>query len=332
MHQINMKKIVAILLLGLSNLVFCQSPVIEIEYDVDLTDPFTGLKNSNPYMKIDWQFNVKYDSANVKIWRKFSDDYYEERIIDKNKEEVLLLKSEAKNKYTFYTSPNTMLNMDMSSNYGDTSIIITGERKNILGYDCYKVVMDFGGQASAILWVTDSLKTGIILPETPLTMEVTALEYRFEGPTRISEFKAKYVNRITEIINSTSIPDEYLLIVPVSRFDLNDQTEDELSVFDFVQYPEYPQGTAQLHFDIRALCSLSKKNKDDLFDFNMAFISFTVKKDGALDNIRVEGISNEKEMQKVLKFLSMSTFTPGMIKGEMVNSSVQFSVSLNKVP
>jgi hypothetical protein len=325
-----MKKIVTILLLGLSNLVFCQSEVIEIEYEVDLTDPLTGLKNSNPYMEIDWQFNVKYDSANVKIWRKFSDDFYEERIIDKNKEEVLLLKCEAKNKYAFYTSTYTMLNMDMSSNYGDTSITLTGERKNILGYDCYKVVMDFGGQANAIIWVTDSLKTGIILPETPLTMEVTALEYRLEDPSQITEFKAKYVKRIAETIDNTSIPDEFLLIVPISVFDLNDQTEDDLSEFDFVQYPKYPNGKAQLHLDIRKLCSLSKKNNDDLFDFNMAFISFTVKKNGALDNIRIEGISNEEEMKKVLKFLSMSSFTPGIVKEEMVNSSVQISVSLDE--
>jgi hypothetical protein len=329
-HNIDMKKIIAILLLGLSNIAFCQSDVIEIEYDVDLTDPLTGLKNSNPYMKIDWQFNVKFDSANVKIWRKFNDDFYETRIINKNNKEVLLLKSESKNKYTFYSSTSTMLNMDMSSNYGDTSITITDEHKNILGYDCYKVEMDFGGQANAILWVTDSLKTGIILPETPLTMEVTALEYRLEDPSQISEFKAKSVKHITETINNTSIPDEYLLIVPVSVFDLNDQIVDDLSEFDFVQYPKYPNGKAQLHFDIRKLCSLTKKNKDDLFDFNMAFISFTVKKDGTLDNIRIEGISDEKQKQKVLKFLSMSTFIPGNVKGENVNSSVQFSVSLNE--
>ena len=325
-----MKKIITILLLGLSNIAFCQSEVIEIEYEVDLTDPLTGLKNSNPYMEIDWQFNVKFDSANVKIWRKFADDFYETRIINKNNKEVLLLKSESKNKYTFYVSKSTMLNMDMSSNYGDTSITITDEHKNILGYDCYKVEMDFGGQANAILWVTDSLKTGIILPETPLTMEVTALEYRLEDPSQISEFKAKSVKHITETINNTSIPDEYLLIVPVSVFNLNDQIVDDLSEFDFVQYPKYPNGKTQLHFDIRKLCSLTKKNKDDLFDFNMAFISFTVKKDGVLDNIRIEGISDEKEMQKVLKFLSMSTFIPGNVKGENVNSSVQFSVSLNE--
>lgn len=325
-----MKKIITILLLGLSNIAFCQSDVIEIEYDVDLTDPLTGIKNSNPYMKIDWQFNVKFDTANVKIWRKFTDDFYETRIINKNNKEVLLLKSEAKNKYTFYSSTSAMLNMDMSSNYGDTSITITDEHKNILGYDCYKVEMDFGGQANAILWVTDSLKTGIILPETPLTMEVTALEYRLENPTQISEFKAKSVKHVTETINNTSIPDEYLLIVPVSVFDLNDQLVDDLSEFDFVQYPKYPNGKTQLHFDFRKLCSLTKKNKDDLFDFNMAFISFTVTKDGTLDNIRIEGISDEKEMHKVLKFMSMSTFIPGNLKGENVNSFVQFSVSLNE--
>ncbi len=329
-HKIDMKKIFTILLLGLSNIIFCQSEVIEIEYEVDLTDPLTGLKKSNPYMTIDWQFNVKYDSANVKIWRKFADDFYETRIINKNNKEVLLLKSESKNKYTFYVSTSTMLNMDMSSNNGDTSITITDEHKNILGYDCYKVEMDFGGQANAILWITDSLTTGVIIPETPLSLEAIALEYRFEDPSQISEFKAKSVNHISETINNTSIPDEYLLIVPVSVFDLNDQTLDDLSEFNFIQYPKYPNGKAQLHFDIRELCSLPKKNKDDLFDFNMAFISFTVKKDGVLDNIQIEGISNEKEMQKVLKFLSMSTFTPGMVKGEMVNSSVQFSVSLSE--
>ncbi len=325
-----MKKIFTILLLGLSNIVFCQSEVIEIEYKVDLIDPFTGLKNSNPYMNVDWQFNVKYDSSNVNIYRKFADDFYETRIINKNKKEVLLLKSESKNKYTFYVSTSTMLNMDMSSNYGDTSITITDEHKNILGYDCYKVEMDFGSQANAILWVTDSLKSGVILPGTPLTLEATALEYRFEDPSQISEFKATAVKRIAETINNTSIPDEYLLIVPVSVFDLNDQTVDDLSEFDFVHYPKYPTGKAQLHLDIRELCSLTKKNKDDLFDFNMAFISCTVKKDGTLENIRIEGISDEKEMQKVLKFLSMSTFTPGIVKGEMVNSSVQFSVSLSE--
>lgn len=325
-----MKKLITLFLLGLSTIAFCQSEVIEIEYEVDLTDPLTGLKNSNPYMKIDWQFNVKYDSANVKIYRKFTDDFYETRIINKNNKEVLLLKSESKNKYTFYVSTSTMLNMDMSSNYGDTSITITDEHKNILGYDCYKVEMDFGGQVNAILWVTDSLKTGVILPETPLTLEVTALEYRLEDPTQISEFKAKSVKHISETINNTSIPDEYLLIVPVSVFDLNDQAEDDFSEFDFVQYPKYPNGKAQLHFDIRELCSLSKKSEDNLFDFNMAFISFTVKKDGTLDNFRIEGISDEKEMQKVLKFLSMSTFIPGNVKGENVNSSVQFSVSLNE--
>src|SRR5690554_6136274 len=120
-HKTDMKIIIIILLLWFSNITFSQSEVIEIEYDVDLTDPLTGLKESNPYMGIDWQFNVKFDSANVKIWRKFTDDSYETRIINKNNNTVLLLKSEFKNKYSFYASTSTILNMDMSSNYGDTT-------------------------------------------------------------------------------------------------------------------------------------------------------------------------------------------------------------------
>ncbi len=330
MLKINMKKIITIFIFGLSNLVLSQSEVIEIEYEIELTDPFTGSKSSISDMEVDWQFNVKYDSENVRIWRKFADEFYEERIIAKNKDEVLLLKSEAENKYAFYTSTCEMLIMDRSSNYGDTSILITSERKNVLGYDCYKVIMDFGGQAKATLWLTDSLKIGSVLPATPLSMEVVALEYRLEEPSLISEFKAKYVKRITDTINNTSIPDPYLLIVPVSVFDLTDSSEDDLSQFDFVQYPKYPNGKVQLHSDIRALCSLSKMNEDDLFDYNMAFISFTVKKDGALENIQIKGMSNRTEMQKVLNFLSMSTFTPGIVKGEAVNSSVHFSVSLNE--
>lgn len=326
-----MKKIITILLLVLSNIAFCQSEVIEIEYEVNLTDPLTGLKKIHPYMDIDWQFNVKFDSSNVKIWRKFTDDFYETRIINKNNKEVLLLKSESKNKYTFYVSTSTMLNMDMSSNYGDTSIIITDEHKDILGYDCYKVEMDFGGQANALLWVTDSLTPGVIIPETPLSMEAAALEYRFESPTQISEFKAKDVAHKSETIDNTSIPDEYLLIVPVSVFELNNETENDSGEFDFVQYPKYPNGKAQLHLNIRKLCSLHKKNKnDDLLDFNVAFISFTVKKDGTLENIHIQGVKNENEMDDIMKFLSKSIFTPGIVKGEKVNSAVKFSVSLDE--
>ena len=325
-----MKKIITLLLIALSNLCFAQSNVIEIDYSIDFFDPFSGDKNQTVYgEKIDWEFNVKFDSTTVKIWRKFMDDFYEERIINKPKEEVLLLKCEAENKYTFYTSTSSMLGMDMSSNYGDTTITITDEHKEILGYDCYKILMDFGGQANAELWVTDEIKAGVIVPETPMTLDKIALEYRFDNQTYVSEFKATHVKRVVETINDTSIPDDYFLNVPISVFDIDNVFEADSSEFDFVQYPNYSKGKAQLHEDIRELCSLTKKSEDLLVAFEMAFIQFKVKKDGSLTDIRIDGIRNKKEAAKVMKLLTNSIFIPAMVKGQKVNSSVLFTVSLN---
>lgn len=325
-----MKSIISLIIVSLLNFSFSQSEITVIDYQIEIIDSLTGLKYHNPFIKMNPQFTVKYDSNTVKIWRKHSEGSFEQRIIDKNKNEVLYLASDAGQKHVSYVSTSDILNIDMSHNYGDTVIKTTNEHKNILGYDCYKIEMNLGNQASAILWVTNEIKTGIIIPETPMSLEYIALEYVFSDPSLIYEFKAKSVKKITENISDTSIPDDYSLTTPVSEFDVSDDLIEVSNDFEFVHYPKYEKGKGQLHQNIRDLCSLFPKDEEDPLNFNVAFIKFNVNKDGSVTNILVEGINNKKEKENIIQFLTESLFIPGEIKSEKVNASVTLMVSLDE--
>ena len=325
-----MKGLLPILLITLSTFSIGQTNGKVIEYEVELTDPMTGLVNQSPYWDYDLQFYVKYDSVNVVIWKKHSEHIFEKRIINKVKDEVLLLASEGKNKYTFYYTIATMKSYDRMTLYGDTIIKITDERKEILGYECKKIEMSFGKQASATLWVTDSLNTGLVVPNTPLTYKSVALEYIFETPSDIYKYTATEIKDINESIDDTSIPNEYLLVVPHDKFNLDRSPNKDKKRFEFVKYPKYSKGKEKLHEEIRSICTLTKTTGNDEFNFNVAYISLTINKDSTIENIKVEGISDEKEVEEIISFLSKTTFIPAEVKGEKVNSSIQFSVNLNE--
>lgn len=324
-----MKRITLIVLLLVTFSLQSQISVKYIEYEIELIDPLTGGKPYSPGANIDWKFEVFFNDSILSMQRQFSSKSSEKRVINRNQNEVLYMLHSNKDNSFFFTTIPEMLNMDMSSNYGDTVIKTTREKKNILGFDCNRIEMNFGDQATAIFWVTESLSAGTIIPGTPLSSKYIALEYEFEDPNLKVIYKAKRIEDVVISKEYYSILEEYKLIVPVSEFDVSGLFPKESSEFSFIHYPMYQKGLKQFHEDIRALCKLEPKVKDPIGNFHDAYISFTVNKDGTLGDIKISGI-DDQEIVKVREMLGSLKFIPADVKGGKVASDVTITVNLNK--
>ena len=57
-----MKSIISLIIVSLLNFTFSQSEITFIDYQIEIIDSSTGLKYHNPFIKMDPQFTVKYDS------------------------------------------------------------------------------------------------------------------------------------------------------------------------------------------------------------------------------------------------------------------------------
>lgn len=306
-----------------------QINIKSIDYEVELIDPLTGVKPEIPGVGIDWEFEVFFNDSIVGLKRKFALNYSERRIINKNQNEVLYMLGSSQDSTFFFTTISKMLDMDMSSNYGETIISVTKERKNILGFDCNKIEMNFGEQAKAVLWVTEKIFSRVIIPETPFASKYVALECIFEDPGLTVVYKAKKIEETVISKEWYSILKGYKLIVPVSEFDVSGLFPRDGQDFSFVHYPSYPKGKEQFHEDIRSLCKLKPKVDDPIGEFYDVYINFTVNTDGTLSRIKISGI-DDNEYEKVQKMLLNTKLNPANVKGEKVMSNVTVSVNLNK--
>lgn len=326
-----MKTLATIILLIAPFLSYSQSRSIHIQYEVELIDPRTELKSFDSFGNgIDRQFEVTYDNETVNLFNQFSKNSNEWRSINKIANEVTYLYAERQDSTLFYTDIETMMSMDMSSHFEDTTINATRNHKYILGYKCYKIEMSFGLNDQTVeMWLTDKLNCGVIFPGTPLCSELVALEYTLKEYDKTTIYKAKSVDITQDKVQPLTILDGYKLIVPISEFDVSGLFEKDTSEFSFIEYPKYGKGVEQLHKDIRSLCKLRPKVKDPIGQFTNMYIDFTVTKEGKLTDIEIS-LANEEEKIAVLKFLNSIQLTPAVVKGEKVNSNISLMVNLNK--
>lgn len=307
---------------------FGQSNSVSITYEVNMLDPETG-EVSFLGQSIEHSFEIRYDSKVVFVYNQFNKNYLEQRFINKTDNEVMYMVSNKNDSSVFFMDIETMEQMDMSSHFSDTVITITNDYKEILGFNCNKIIYNFGDQATTELWVTKSLSSGVILPGSPLSTEYIALECKIQEPGVITVYKAKTVETISDTIIFPEIPEGYKLLVPVSKFDVSGVFEDEESDFAFVRYPSYPKGKKILHDEILSRCPRNLKTQSLLSEMSFANITFTITSDGTLSDIKISGI-DKIASEKVTEYLNTLIFEPGSVKGEKVSSFVTLIVNLNK--
>lgn len=302
-----------------------------ISYKVELTDPITKEVNRN------WQFRVEFNSKYTRVFKQHQKNNFEIMIVDKIGENALFLSTQEGYNSSAYLKNKDVILMYGSSNFGDTTVQLTDEYKKIKGFNCRKMVLDLGGQATATYWITEEIAVGINLPGTPLSFGKVALECVFEDPSITTTYNADVIEKkmpLADLFDMT-IPDPYELIVPLGVYSLE---EPVISDFDFLEYPTYPEGVEAFYalFDNMKPSDEKKgKAKHDSEDelegleyIPTLFIQFTVEKDGSLSNIDAEG-GSDKENAAALNILQqMPKWTPAIAKGKTVVAEVMISVPI----
>jgi hypothetical protein len=133
-----------------------------------------------------WELEILFNQDNAVINERDERGAGRKYIYDKKSNEILGLIDDAsslginKDNYFIYYTPEELIRQALSSNYGDTTIKITQDFKDILGYKCQKSIIKHGDQVIVEVWLTDKFKPGIIYPWTPLTFDKIALEYEIK--------------------------------------------------------------------------------------------------------------------------------------------------------
>lgn len=279
-----------------------------------------------------WELEILFDQDNAVIKEKYARGAGRKYIYDKKSNEILELIDDAsslginKNNYFIYYMPEELVRQALSSNYGDTTISVTQEFKDILGYKCQKSIIKHGDQVTVEVWLTDKIKPGIIYPWTPLTFDKIALEYEIKilGTTdRKYEVKSILDEKIDKKEFEHIVPDPYYLVIPASVFSIDSMWSKEYqeSTFKSFSYPYFKDGRqTTLEFVKDGLYKIVPKNVET----NIS-IDFFVNKDGTISDIeiRINYHTDDKRIEEVKKFIqTMKTWTPAKVKGQSVKSKV----------
>ncbi|GEL10318.1 hypothetical protein SAMN05192550_0650 [Flavobacterium glycines] len=282
---------------------------------------------------IPFDFDVKFDDQNVRIYEDLLFTTSKITIVNKKISEVLHLNSrfalnqKLKESHFFYSSIKQMELLQMGSAYGDTIITKTNNYKNILGYKCREIIMNLGEQVKISLWTTDKIKTGIVFPNTPLTFDnETALEYEMKilGSTK-RYYKIKSIENIVKNDKDFQhkIPDEYKLIVPISVFSLDtiwNKNKDEKKLKSF-QYPNFIGGNKNTKKYFHTV--LPKLIKGNYFSCSLLF---TVNKLGRIEDLKISRDINKDE-EIIRNELKNTKWIPAKVYGTPVNSEVRIYYS-----
>ena len=277
-----------------------------------------------------WDFEVVFDSDKARINEGFALTASKTYIFDKTSNEILGLINEfqlnrkLKESSLIYYTSEELINLALSSNYGDTSVTVTQDFKEILGYKCQKSIIKHGNQVEVEVWTTDKIKPGIIYPWTPLIFENVALEYEIKILGKVDR---KYV--IKSISNEDieqkefqhMVPDEYNLVVPAAVFSLDSMwaSDYEENQFSSFQYPTFKDGRNSVKkYIVTNLTPILSKDKQK--DITLEFI---VSKEGNLKNIIIDYGQKSNYSDSIEKMLkNMPKWIPAKVKGKAINSKV----------
>lgn len=284
-----------------------------------------------------WELEILFNQENSVIKEKYARSAGRKYIHDKTTNEILGIYDDvaifgtAKEQYIIYHTPDELIKLALSSNYGDTTVIKTQEFKKILGYKCQKSIISHGEQVTVEVWLTDKIKPGIIYPWSPLTFNQVALEYELKilGKTDL-----KYVIKSIsgEPIDASEfehvVPEDYYLVVPLSQLSLDSMWSKsfEENKFQSFSYPYYGRGREST---IEFLKSELSDFIDTVGKKNTIQIAFYVNKNGSLSDIEVSiDYSKKDERISEIKTIieSMPKWIPAKVKGKSVKSKVGIAI------
>ena len=278
-----------------------------------------------------WEFEILFDQDNAVIKEKYAFGAGKKYIYDKKSNEILGLIDDAallgvkKDSYFIYRTLEELIRQELSCNYGETTITMTQEFKNILGYKCQKSIIKHGEQVTVEVWLTDKIKTGIIYPWTPLTFDKTALEYEMKilGTTnRRYRIKSISDEKIDRKEFEHIVPDPYYLVIPASVFSIDSMWSKEYkeNTFKAFTYPYFKDGReATIEFIKEGLYKIVPKDTKNIT------IEFFVNKDGSISDIeiRINYRRDDRRIEEIKKFIqTMKIWTPVKVKGQPVKSKV----------
>lgn len=279
-----------------------------------------------------WELEILFDQNNAVIKEKYARGAAKKYIYDKLSNEILGLIDDAsslrinKDSYFIYYTPEELISQELSSNYGNTTITVTKEFKDILGYKCQKSIIKHGDQVTVVVWLTDKIKLGIIYPWTPLTFDKIALEYEIKI---LGKTDRKYIvksisdEKIDKKEFEHSVPENYYLVLPASVFSIDSMWSNEYKVnaFKSLDYSYFKANRLEtLEFLKNGLYKIVPKNKET----NIT-ITFFINKDGTISDIEININYNtdDKRIEEVKKFIqSMKIWTPAKVKEQSVKSKV----------
>lgn len=283
-----------------------------------------------------WELEILFNQENAVIKENYARGAGRKYTYDKKTNEILGLYDDvaifgsSKNQYLIYHTPDELINLALSSNYGDTTITETQEFKEILGYKCQKSIISHGNQVTVEVWLTDKIRPGIIYPWTPLTFDKTALEYELKI---LGKTDRKYVIKsisdkpIDSYEFEHNVPDDYYLVVPLSELSIDSMWSEsfENNTFQSFSYPYYGNGReSTIEYFKNEL-----KNYINTEDNKNVSIDFYVTKNGILSDIEVSINYNEKDKQtpEIKRIIeSMPKWTPSKVKGKPVKSKVGIAI------
>lgn len=265
-------------------------------------------------------FDFKFNKESVRVNEYFIYDISSVTLIDKKNGEVLHLNKRSKDDAQLsFSSIDRMILLERGSAYGDTIITKTKEFKNLLGYKCNKTIMSLGKQVEVILWTTDKIKTGITFPNSPLSLNETALEYEMKilGQTN-RHYKIKSIEDIP--INDKdfeqNIPDEYKLIVPAYVYSLSPFPKNNIpeKLKSSIEYPSFKGGNEEVKkYFIKVFSKLEK---------TMCLLKFTINKSGDIENINISGCDENHKVIIQNELKNIPKWIPGKVNGVIVNSEL----------
>ncbi|MFG6688088.1 hypothetical protein ACGK9U_16070 [Mariniflexile sp. HNIBRBA6329] len=272
------------------------------------------------------EFDFKFDEENVRINQKFISNTSSTILVKKNNKEVLHLNQRFEtDKKFFYSSIDKMIALQKGSTYGDTITTKTKETKIILGYDCIKTIINLGKQVEITLWTTEKIKTGITFPNTPLTLNETALEYEMKiNGKRKRYYKIESIKDIPENDKDFHhiIPDEYKLIVPVPIYSLNpiwskNASSENLKSFEYPKMNGAKEEVKEYFSGVFAKVGMDEKSS--------CYLNFTINKSGEMEDLKVTGCDEKFKTILAKELKNMPEWIPGKVYGEEVSSELTIS-------
>jgi Domain of unknown function (DUF4412) len=323
-----------IIILCMAIMLTCCAEQVAIVKDtsIDLTEGRLVYSISGEGTTSSWELEILFNEENAVIREQFARGAANKYIYDKKSNEIMGLIDEVvflgikKGSYIIYYTPERLIQVELSSHYGDTLITKTQNFKDIMGYKCQKSIIKHGEQATVEVWTTDKIKSGIIYPWTPLTYESIALEYEFKINGRIDR---RYI--IKSISDKKIDPSEfehialekYHLIVPASVYSIRSNWAKDFqeNPYNSFTYPFYDTGRqSTIDFIYAGLSNIIQLNEE--IDINIKII---VNDEGSVDDVDVSiNYSRRDERIEAIEMFirSMNKWTPAKVKGKPVRSEV----------